>query len=113
MCGVVDARDAVADKRVADISAEYEARLAAVQTQLAERDAEYLLIQEDVVKAHDDVTRISKQLHDSGRVNPTLIKMAQHLDSRCVLLSDPSTYGTWGSQPKHVSNPAKRSLRPI
>ena len=24
------------------------------------------------------------------------IKMAQHLDSGCVLLSDPSTFGAWG-----------------
>ena len=31
-------------------------------------------------------------------------KTAQHLDSRCVLLSDPTTFGAGGSLPKHVSN---------
>ena len=33
--------------------------------------------------------------------------MAQNLDLRCVLLSDPSTFGAGGSQPKHVSKHKK------
>ena len=39
--------------------------------------------------------------------------MAEHQDSRCVLLSDPSTEGAEGPQPKHVSNPAGRVLNSL
>ena len=38
--------------------------------------------------------------------------MAQHVELRCVLLSDPSTFGAGSqrSQPKHASNPVQRSF---
>ena len=42
---------------------------------------------------------------------PLPVKMAQNLDLRCVLQSDPSTLGTGG--PTHVSNPGKMRLRHI
>ena len=41
---------------------------------------------------------------------PLFFKVAHNLDSRCVLLSDPSTFAARGSQPKHVSKSSIRSL---
>ena len=38
------------------------------------------------------------------RIAPFFVKMAQNLDLRCVLISDPGTLGA-GLGPKHVSNP--------
>ena len=53
----------------------------------------------------------SAGLIDEARPLQIIIKMAQHLDLRCVWLSDPSTFGAGSqmsqrSQPKHVLNPA-------
>ena len=39
-------------------------------------------------------------------IAPLFFRMAQYLELRFVLLSDPRTDRCWASQPKHVSNPA-------
>ena len=53
------------------------------------------------------VTFDGNKLPPAKHVVHTLhIKMAQHLDTRRGLLSDPSTLWCRGSQPKHVLNPA-------
>jgi len=71
--GIADARDVVADGRVADVRVKYDHQISALKKQLAERDAEYLLIQEDVVRADDLVTKMSKQMINEG-VKPIATK---------------------------------------
>ena len=48
--------------------------------------------------------RDAPALRCHGRA-PVFFLIAQNRGLGCVLLSDPSTFGVGGSQPKHVSNP--------
>ena len=49
----------------------------------------------------------ARQMAKEGHVHHIFYHTtAQHLDSRCVLLSYPSSFGAGGPKPKHVSNPA-------
>ena len=43
-----------------------------------------------------------------GQSHITVIKMAQHLDSRCVLLSDPSTLGAGGPNQTRLESSIKK-----